>query len=402
MPRVASRFGRLAATQAAVAAGDASMVVALADSVLFSLEADAARSRVLLFIGVSVVPFLFVAPLIGPMIDRTRGGRRLVIQAVMAVRVLLSIAMAHQVTSLLLFPLAFGSMIGQKTYAISKSALIPSVVNSDRELVEANAKLGVIAGLGGAVAAVPAAALQLAVGPGATLWFSASLFGIAFVAASRLPRERVASARTEATEGTEATEANEVATLRSRGLVEAATAMTLARAAVGFTFFHLFFWFRFQNAGLVWFGLSMAAASALTLMGNAVAPLLRARFREETMLAGALAVVALTGIGLGVADLGVVSGLLLAASVNLAAAVSRLAFESIVQRDAPAVDRGRAFARFETRFQLAWVIAGSVPVVVPMPGRLGFVVVGVVGAVASARLLVTARRSRGRTPPADR
>ena len=399
MPRVASRFGRLAATQAAVAAGDASMVVALADSVLFSLEADAARSRVLLFIGVSVVPFLFVAPLIGPMIDRTRGGRRLVIQAVMAVRVLLSIAMAHQVTSLLLFPLAFGSMIGQKTYAISKSALIPSVVNSDRELVEANAKLGVIAGLGGAVAAVPAAALQLAVGPGATLWFSASLFGVAFVAASRLPRERVASARTEATEGTEA---NEVATLRSRGLVEAATAMTLARAAVGFTFFHLFFWFRFQNAGLVWFGLSMAAASALTLMGNAVAPLLRARFREETMLAGALAVVALTGIGLGVADLGVVSGLLLAASVNLAAAVSRLAFESIVQRDAPAVDRGRAFARFETRFQLAWVIAGSVPVVVPMPGRLGFVVVGVVGAVASARLLVTARRSRGRTPPADR
>ena len=66
------------------------MAVALADSVLFSLDADAARGRVLLFLGISFVPFLFVAPLIGPVIDRTAGGRRFVIQVIAVVRVVLS------------------------------------------------------------------------------------------------------------------------------------------------------------------------------------------------------------------------------------------------------------------------------------------------------------------------
>jgi MFS family permease len=360
------------------------MVVALADSVLFSLDADSARSRVLLFIVVSFVPFLFVAPLIGPMIDRMKGGRRLVIQVVMAARVVLAIAMAQHAESLLLFPLAFGAMIGQKTYAISKSALIPSVVRGEDELVEANSKLGLIAGIVGALAALPAGVLQVTLGSRATLWYSAVMFAVAFIAASRLPRERVATREPEPTE---------LAELRSRGIVRAATAMTLVRAAVGFTFFHLFFWFRFQDAGLVWFALSMAVASALTMVGNAVAPLIRRRWREEAMLVGSLVLIAVAGIGLSVVDLGVMGGVVLAGAVNLAAAISRLAFESIVQRDAPDANRGQAFARFETRFQLAWVAAGLVPVLVSMPGRLGFVTVGLLGMVAAIPLVAAIRRS---------
>ncbi|MEI6402377.1 MAG: MFS transporter, partial [Actinomycetota bacterium] len=123
-PTVPSRFRRLAATHAAMAASDAAMVVALADSVLFSLDPDAARSRVLLFLGISMVPFLFVAPLIGPAIDRMKGGRRLVVALVALGRVVLALAMASRVDSLLLFPLAFAAMVLQKTYSISKSALV--------------------------------------------------------------------------------------------------------------------------------------------------------------------------------------------------------------------------------------------------------------------------------------
>ena len=63
-------------------------------------------------------------------------------------------------------------------------------------------------------------------------------------------------------------------------------------------------------------------------------------------------------------------------AVNFAAAVGRLAFESIVQRDAPQANRGRAFAQFETRFQLAWALAGLIPVVIVIPGWVGFLVVG--------------------------
>ena len=54
---------------------------------------------------------------------------------------------------------------------------------------------------------------------------------------------------------------------------------------------------------------------------------------------------------------------------------AKLSFDSIVQRDAPDAARGRTFARFETRFQLASVAGSFVPVVVPIPLWGGMVVI---------------------------
>lgn len=373
-----------------MAAGDAAMAVALADSVLFSLDAEAARGKVLLFLGISFVPFLFVAPLIGPTIDRMSGGRRLVIQIIAVVRVVLSVLMALNAKSLLLFPLAFGAMVGQKTYTISKSALVPSVVRNEDELVEANSKLGLISGLVGVVAVVPAGILQKTIGPTATLLYSGAIFAYSFVAATRLPREVVAPRSADRTEQEE---------LHSDGVVLASTAMLLVRASVGFTFFHLFFWFRHQDAGLVWFGLSLGSASLLTMAGNALAPLIRSKLREETMMIGALVLIGAGGFGTSVLG-GVIGGLLLAGAVNFSAAIARLAFESILQRDAPDANRGRAFAQFETRFQFGWVIAGVVPVVLQMPGRLGFVLVGLIGVGAAAYFFLGSKAvAAGRRPP---
>ena len=65
------------------------MVVALADSFFFDVDPDAARSRILLFLLVSFTPFLVIAPLVGPMIDRIRGGRRFVVQLAALIRILL-------------------------------------------------------------------------------------------------------------------------------------------------------------------------------------------------------------------------------------------------------------------------------------------------------------------------
>jgi hypothetical protein len=373
-----------------MAAGDAAMAVALADSILFSLDADAARSRVLLFLGISFVPFLVVAPLIGPAIDRMTGGRRLVIQLVALARVALSVLMAVYVDSLLLFPLAFLAMIGQKTYTISKSALVPSVVRNDAELVEANSKLGLISGLVAVVCVVPAAILQKTIGAEATLSYSAVLFAAGFLAARRLPREAIA---------VHAPDQEEVAELHADRVVLASTAMLMVRASVGFTFFHLFFWFRLQDAGLVWFGLALGFASALTMAGNALAPLIRERASEEAMMTGSLGLIAAVGIGTALTG-GVVSGVVLAGGVNFAAVIARIAFESTVQRDAPDANRGRAFAQFETRFQLAWVMAGVVPVLVQMPGQFGFVLVGLIGVSAGAFFVVGLRAvSAGRRPP---
>ena len=83
---------------------------------------------------------------------------------------------------------------------------------------------------------------------------------------------------------------------------------------------------------------------------------------------------------------------ILAGVLNFMASLGRLSFESIVQRDAPGANRGRAFAVFETRFQLAWAIGAFVAVAVQVPGPLGFLVVGVVAAGASV-YVVGRRRS---------
>ena len=78
------------------------------------------------------------------------------------------------------------------------------------------------------------------------------------------------------------------------------------------------------------------------------------------MLIAALVLTAVAGI---VAALfgGRATAALLSAIVGFGAALARLAFDSIVQRDAPDANRGRAFAQFETRFQLGWVLAPSCP-----------------------------------------
>ena len=290
--------------------------------------------------------------------------------------------MAFSIDSLTLFPLVFAALVLQKTYLVSKQALVPSVVRSESELVEANSKLGVIAGLTGFVAIIPAALLQVTPLRGwGTLLYSGALFAYALASATRLPADVVAAQPPQVVER---------AQLHQAPLQMAAVAMMMLRAAVGFVFFLLAFWLRTQSAGTAWFAAAVGMSALGTLAGNAIAPRLRARLREELMLAGALALAAVGGLVAAFLG-GVGAGVLLAVVVNFSAAVGRLAFESIVQRDAPQANRGRAFARFETRFQLAWAVAGLIPVVIVIPGWAGFLVVGVVMALATVNYVAGTR-----------
>jgi hypothetical protein len=366
-----SKFRRLSITHAAMMGADAAMVVALADSLFFSIEPDAARTRVLLFLVVSFAPFLVVAPIVGPIVDRAAGGRRAIIQLVAIARVVLCLLMARFVDNLALFPLVFASLVLQKAYLVSKSALVPSVVRTDAELVEANSKLGVIAGLTGFVAVIPAALMQAAVGAPVTMVYAALVFGFALASATRLPADVVADHEPEAAERIQ---------LHSTGLQLAAAAMMILRGAVGFMFFLLAFWLRDQG-GTALFGVALGLAALGTMAGNALAPRLRRAGREEVMLTGALAVTTVAGFVAALLG-GVVAGIVLVTVLNFSAAVGRLAFDSIVQRDAPGANRGRAFARFETRFQLSWAVAGLIPVMISIPGPLGFLLVGVMAGAA--------------------
>ena len=372
----ASKFQRLARTHALIAAGDAAMVVALADSFFFDVDPNGARSKVLAFLVVSFAPFLLVAPFVGPAIDRIRGGRRLVVQGVALVRIPVQILMIMFSDGFGLFPLVFVSLVLQKTYSVSRSALVPSVVRNDTELVEANSKLGVIAGVVGTLAVVPAGLLQITLGTGATFAYGAIVFTAAFVSSLALSPEQPPQVIT-----TTATSPGEEEPFSTPTLVLSAAAMMILRGSVGFMLFHLAFWFRTSDNGDVLLGLAVGSASVGTFLANSLGPAVRARLHEERMLTVALTLPAVAGLGAALVG-GPAVGIGVAVAVNFAAAIGRLAFDSLVQRDGPSTNRGQAFARFETAFQLTWVVAAVLPVLIEMPGRIGLLLVGLVGASA--------------------
>jgi hypothetical protein len=70
--------------------------------------------------------------------------------------------------------------------------------------------------------------------------------------------------------------------------------------------------------------------------------------------------------------------MLAAFAVGMGANVGHHAFDSITQRLAPDAEKGRAFARFETQFQLAWVIGALIPVLVGMSSAIGLASLGLV------------------------
>jgi hypothetical protein len=122
------------------------------------------------------------------------------------------------------------------------------------------------------------------------------------------------------------------------------------------------------------FGVVLGASLLGSLGGALLAPRLRDSMTEERILQGSLVgtgMAALLAAGLG----GVTGAAVAALGLGTGSSAGKLAFDSIVQRDAPDANRGRSFANFETRFQLLWVVGGFIPVVVALPARIGFLVV---------------------------
>lgn len=433
-------FTWLARTHLLSAAGDALIAIALAGSLFFNLDPAAARPRVALYLVVTMAPFAVVGPLIGPLVDRSRGGRRGMIIGAGIARAVLALLMVRHLDSLLLFPEAFGALVAGKTYHVAKSAVVPGLVRAERDLVEANSKLMLLSGLGGA----------LAVGPGVLLSWASSrwvlvLASVVFVLmtlpAARLPRTAVRPPPGPAAEpwGDElnqpaqpgqSPQPNQPAqpgqspqpglrhgppqsrspdqpahVSRRRGaMLLAGSAMGVVRAMTGFTLFLIAFWLRTDDAAPLWFGFMFTASAVGQLIGAVSAPVLRRRIREEMLLAGTLLAAAAMSFYV-VTSPDRVSVLFLAVVIGLMSALGKLCFDAIVQRDEVPAERGRTFARFETRFQMMWVIGALVPVAAPsgiLPLRAGVMLLGIAATVA---VLLYAggmwALARGRRPPSE-
>ena len=357
---------RLGVVHIVQAFGDGLFVVSLAGSLFFNASVDAARPNILLYLLLTMAPFAVLAPLIGPFIDRVAQGYPRVVMLANAVRAGLCLLLAFHLRTVLFFPEALAVLVAGKTYSVAKAALVPRLEPQRGELLAANARLARLSAFGGTLGGAVGVGLSQLTGAAFTVVLAAAAFAAATWLSLGL--HQPVGGPTLADPGEELEE------LLDPDVVGAATAIAVLRAASGFLSFFVAFELKRSGAPPWLFGLVAATATVGTLLGTFVGPALRRRHQESTLLRAALVVPAACCLLASARVVpAVVAGCVLV--VGMGTSVGRLAFDSIVQSHAPDIDRARTFARFETRFQLAWVAGAVIPVGIRLPSWLGLLAV---------------------------
>jgi len=385
-------FRRLAVVQALHGVGDAMVAVALANTLFFDVPIGEARDKVGLYLALTMTPFAVLSPLVGPWLDRRRGAYRLGILLSTAGRAALALALASRTTALSLYPLAFGLLVLSRIHGISRSAIVPNAIGDAKPLIWANSWLAVISVVGATVGAGVSAGVQQVFSTKVSLWIASAVFVALVPIAFGLPRPESGERRQKVTA--------DYRSLLSTRLIGGGVAMGASRAGVGFLTFFLAFILRSTGEGTRGFATAVAAAGVGGIAGSAVAPVLRRVLREPLLLLASLIGMAVAALWASL-DFSLTSAAGVAAIVGLGSSAGRLAFDSLVQRDAPEQIRGRTFARYETIFQLCWV-AGAGAAIIPWHARGGMRVMAAIcigGVVLSVYGLVT-RASIDRALPA--
>jgi hypothetical protein len=293
------------------------------------------------------------------------------------------------------------------------------------DLATLNARLGLLASLSGFAFAVPAVAILKLGGAPSVLWVSVAVFAAAAASGARLPvphrsdrterRRRgggtatmpVAGARTRAPVPTVEMapdmdpvwvgDEEDLAAFRPIADTEVLLAlmpMSVLKALVGFTTFLFAFGLRRSGAATWWFGFVLGGLTAGALIGVLLVSRIRRVLNEQQMLTGSLLfVAAITVIGAFYPARWFWA--VIALAVGLSSAVAKPSFDALVQRHVRESLQGRAFARFETRFQLMWVVGSLVPVVLSLPVAAGSLVMAATSAVGAVSYMSSRRAVQG-------
>jgi MFS family permease len=396
-----SGLARLIELGALNAAADAAVAISLAGTLFFQAPTAEARGQVALFLGLTMLPFAIVAPLIGPFLDRFAHGRRWAIGATMAVRAFLawSLATAVHETSAWLFAAALGVLVASKAYNVTRAAAVPRLLPDGLTLVSANARTSMAGVVGVAVSAPIAAALSV-IGPEWSLRYAALVFALATVLAIRLPA-LVDSSQGEESLGFLSGEQDEsaqdgdretapvasVGPLRRRPKTRIPASMAFALRAncgprwlSGFLTLFMAFLLRAHPIGdhstNFLLAVVIGAAGFGNFAGIAAGSVLKKVDPKVTVVLALLADVAATTFAALV--YGLLSLTLLGLVAGLTQCLAKLSLDSTIQRDVPERVRTSAFARSDTTLQLAWVIGGFVGIALPLNSRLGLTVAAVV------------------------
>lgn len=374
-----SGLSRLIEMHAFNTAGDAAVAISLAGTLFFQVPTGEARGQVALFLGLTMLPFAIVAPLIGPFLDRFSHGRRWAIGTTMALRGLLCLVLASAVVteSKLLFPAALGVLVASKAYGVTRAAAVPRLVPRSFTLVKANARIS-LSGIIGATVSTPLAALAATVGAEWSLRYAFVLFAVATILAILLP------AKVDASQGEvrlaigsgQATA--RVGTRPARAQMPAAVAFALRancgpRFLSGFLVMFMAFLLREQPIGdyrpEVLLGIVIGAAGLGNTLGIFIGSLLK-QVSPTVLVVGALLADAVAVL-IAALFYGIFPVALLGLTAGLAQSLAKLALDATIQRDVPERVHSSAFARSDTTLQLAWVIGGFLGIVLPLYPRLG-------------------------------
>ncbi|WP_078857309.1 MFS transporter [Streptomyces sp. NBRC 109706] len=406
-----SGMAKLIELHAVHSAGDMLITFALASTIFFSVPTDEARGRVALYLAITMAPFVLLAPVIGPLLDRVPHGRRAAMAGALLARGMLALVIASAVVTggLELYPAALGVMVCSKAYNIVRAAVVPRLLPPRISLVKANARI-TLTGLISAGAMAPVGFALNAIGERWPLYAACAITVAGALMSFRLPGQ------VDLAKGERTAHLAELAAMRSgdgegrverRGLLprtgdspvlRALTANASLRALSGFLLFFMAFLLRGEPlpglTAALSLGLVGVAAGVGNGMGNVLGNWLRDRSPELILLA-VLTVAVGTTVAAAISYLAV-TVIAVCAAAGICQALGKLALDALIQRDVPDVVRTSAFARSETTLQMAWVLGGAIGISLPLIGPLGMAVcAGLVlpGTCFSLRgLLAAARR----------
>lgn len=417
----ADKSGLTALTWPVVAnfATDAAMAVALANTLFFAAANGESKSKVALYLLITIAPFAVIAPLIGPALDKLQHGRRVALATSFGLRTLLAVVLvmnydgpSASYPSWVLYPCALAMMVFSKSFSVLRSAVTPRVMPPTIDLVRVNSRLTVFGLLGGTIAGGVVAAgvefgcthlLQL---PGALfVVIAVTLAGT--VLSMRIPRWVEVTAgevpatlsyhRDSAVAPAQPSGAKNIAgSLRQplgRNIITSLWGNCTIKVMVGFLFLYPAFVAKaHQASGWVqvgMLGLIGAAAGIGNFAGN---------FTSARLQLGRPAVlvvrctVAVTVLALAAA----VAGNLVAAAVatlvtSAASAIGKASLDASLQHDLPEESRASGFGRSESTLQLAWVLGGAMGVLVYTELWVGFTAVSAVLILGLAQTIVSFR-----------
>jgi MFS family permease len=428
-------LAQLIELSAAASVGDAFVAVGLAGTLFFSTSVTEARGRVALALIITMAPFALLAPFVGPMLDRVRQGRKYILIGTVFARGLLCWGMAGAVQhndTLTLLPAAFGILLLQKAYGVTRASVTPRLLPSEITLVTANARVA-LASLIAASAGVPVAAGidALAGGhQGGAAWVlrvGTLVYLAAIVPGLRLPSgvdepageqgaQVAAGANGEhatARSSADGARQKRAAGQRSRNgrafrrklfpkpvgpvVGEALGANITLRAYSGFMIFFLAFILRTVHFGgvsdHVALGEMITAVAVGGLIGTAIGAALRSR-APQIIVFGMLAV-SLVVTSFGALYFGLWAAVIVAFAAAAGQTLVKLALDSIVQREISPSVRSSTFAASETLHQLSWVVGGLLGLLMSITGSgVAGLAVAASGLALSLGSLVLARRNR--------